>query len=112
MSLGPIHCAKFQKIFRAYLQLGGSILILARKRSIYPNQVLIWKKHNSNFDVPFGSFYCGKLKYNLHVLLGPFQCANFKKIFRVDTELIRQTIIMSPKWPIYPNQIFFFSKNH
>ena len=44
-------------------------------------------------------------------LLAPFNVQNFKKIFRVDPKLWERNVILGPKWPIYPNQVFF-SKNY
>ena len=77
----------FKKASECIQSFEGGTIILGPKWPINPNPVLFWKNHQSTFHVPFGPFYCAKLKYDFHVPLGPLQCAKFKKIFRLDSEL-------------------------
>ena len=99
MLLSPFYCGNFKKIFRAHPELWGRTTILGQK---LPQPGIILENHWFKFHVPFCPFYCAKLKYNFHMSLAPFQ------VFRVDPEFWGDTLSLGPKWPIYPNQVFFW----
>ena len=102
---GPFHCAKlniifmcllalfnvqnFKKSFRVDPELLGCIIILGRNGSFTPTRY--FSRKNIKFDLPFGPFYCAKLKKNWiqSYEVKPFSCK---------------------KWSICPNDIFFPKK--
>ena len=54
------------------------------------------------------NFLGTKHYYYFHLPIGPFQCANLKKILAADPQLWEFPIFFGPKWFIFPKQIFFW----